>query len=96
MSFIASAEALPPPSADELEALPAEELRAVVRALREEHAAQLDAEARARNEVEDMCLRIEKHFKAEKASHCLAIIPLACLGRRCTRRCCFCPLSTLW
>ena len=52
---------------DDLAGLDADALRALVRHERGEAAAQLDAEARTRAEVEDMCLRIEKHFKAEKA-----------------------------
>lgn len=52
---------------DDLSGRSAAELRALVRAMRAEHAEALDTEARARAEVEDMCLRIEKHFKAEKA-----------------------------
>ncbi len=35
---------------------------------REKHESQLKVEARAREELEDMILRIEKHFKAEQAA----------------------------
>ncbi len=35
---------------------------------REKHEAQLQVEAKAREELEDMILRIEKHFKAEQAA----------------------------
>jgi hypothetical protein len=51
---------------DDLDKVPADKLRAMIRNMRAEHAEQLDTEARARAEVEDMCLRIEKHFAAEK------------------------------
>jgi hypothetical protein len=54
------------PSGDDLDQLSAEELRTMIRRMRTEHAEHLDTEARARAEVEDMCLRIEKHFTAEK------------------------------
>jgi hypothetical protein len=51
----------------ELARMSSGELRGLVGRLRGEHEAQLALEARTRAEVEDMCLRIEKHFKAEKA-----------------------------
>lgn len=60
------AQAIDGPSDEQLEAMSAEELRDMVRGMRAQHAEQLDTESRARAEVEDMCLRIEKHFKAEK------------------------------
>lgn len=41
---------------------------ALLAAEREQHAAQLQLEVRAREELEDMILRIEKHFKAEQAA----------------------------
>jgi len=44
----------------------AEQLLVEIRRMRREHSEQMDAEERARLELEDMLLRIEKHFKAEK------------------------------
>lgn len=51
----------------DLTALDAPALRGLILQMRTDHNQQLQAEERARAEVEDMCLRIEKHFKAEKA-----------------------------
>lgn len=51
----------------DLSTMDAPALRELVLQMRTQHSQQLHAEERARAEVEDMCLRIEKHFKAEKA-----------------------------
>lgn len=60
---------------DDLSALDAHQLQTLVRQMRVEHAAQIEAESRARAEVEDMCLRIEKHFKAEKVCLLAMAVP---------------------
>jgi hypothetical protein len=52
---------------DSLDGKSAAELREEIRQMRAMHERALDTEARARAEVEDMCLRIEKHFQSEKA-----------------------------
>lgn len=52
----------------DVDGMNAEQLRELVYQMRQDHEQQLQAEERARSEVEDMCLRIEKHFKAEKVS----------------------------
>lgn len=57
------------PASDEpdVSTMDAPALRELILQMRTDHNQQLQAEERARAEVEDMCLRIEKHFKAEKA-----------------------------
>lgn len=58
------------PAGDEpdVSTMDAPALRELILQMRTDHNQQLQAEERARAEVEDMCLRIEKHFKAEKAA----------------------------
>eukprot|EP00892_Ulva_mutabilis_P002859 jgi/Ulvmu1/12574/UM092_0004.1 len=56
----------------DIDAMDAQQLRQLVTHMRQDHEQQLQAEERARSEVEDMCLRIEKHFKAEKAARAKA------------------------
>jgi hypothetical protein len=51
---------------DNIDKMSSADLRKLIERMRKEHEEQLHAEERARAEVEDMCLRIEKHFKAEK------------------------------
>lgn len=63
------------PSGDEpdLSKMDASSLRELILQMRTDHNQQLQAEERSRAEVEDMCLRIEKHFKAEKARLCTVL-----------------------
>jgi hypothetical protein len=58
--------AVPGADGQDLSSMDAAALRKLVLQMRTDHEQQLQAEERARAEVEDMCLRIEKHFKAEK------------------------------
>lgn len=58
----------------ETESMNADQLRYLVSQMRHDHENQLQAEERARSEVEEMCLRIEKHFKAEKVIYCLQCV----------------------
>lgn len=53
-------------SPGEFESMTKEQLIQELRIMRQEHSEQMNAEERARSELEDMLLRIEKHFKAEK------------------------------
>lgn len=65
-SIIAARNEEPAGDEPDLSTMDAPELRQLVLQMRADHNQQLQAEERARAEVEDMCLRIEKHFKAEK------------------------------
>lgn len=64
----------------DIESMNADQLRHLVSEMRLDHENQLQAEERARSEVEEMCLRIEKHFKAEKVTRAHTLVSTALSG----------------